>query len=146
VNASAAAAAAEVHSNIFFQLYSLSIKPLAMPVDAGTDPVIANVTIRGWTRPDSHRVQDGTDADADSDPDSDPKIFRVAWTSGYTRPLTIDFSDPQFSPLRWEKLTSVDFAVDYGPDGLDWEFCLDDLVVAVMMDEGRMGAHGQEIL
>lgn len=97
----------------FFNLHSISIKPLAMPIDPV--PVIANVTIRGWAADDAGK--DG------------PLVFRVEWTSGYTEPLLVDFSSKQYSDSKWEGLGLLDFAVDFGPDQLDWEFCLDDLTV-----------------
>ena len=98
----------------FFDLDSVSIKPLAMPIDSV--PVIANVTIRGWTA-------DG------KGPDS-PLVFGVEWTSGYSKPLFVDFGSKQFSVAKWKALRLLDLSVDFGPDRLDWEFCLDDLVVS----------------
>lgn len=104
-----------------------------MPVDP--IPIIAHVTIRGWPADNV-----GTD-----DPDSDPLLFHVAWTSGYTKPLLVDFSSGQFTKVRWERLRSLDLAVDFGPDGLDWEFCVDDLVVGFMpRRELLTGGNGEK--
>jgi hypothetical protein len=99
-----------------FNLHSISVKPIAMPIDP--DPVIANVTIQGW-----HAGNEGAD---------DPLVFRVQWTAGYTEPLLIDFDSKHFAESEWRALRWLDFAVDYGPDRLDWEFCLDDLRVGFM--------------
>lgn len=101
-----------------FNLYSLSIKPLAMPIDSVSDPVIANLTIRGWLASAPTRAAD------------QQLVFGVKWSSGYAEPLRVDFRSYQFSKLRWEGLDRLDFAVEYGPGRLDWEFCLDDLVVS----------------
>ncbi len=101
-----------------------------MPVDAV--PVIANVTIQGWRAPTgSGREGKG-----------DLLVFWVEWTSGYTEPLLVDFGSKRFTKDRWEGLELLDFAVDFGPDRLDWEFCLDDLTVGLRqcgenMCEGR---------
>jgi hypothetical protein len=97
----------------FFDLHSLSIKPIALPVDAV--PVIANVTITGWAANQPEMYS--------------PVVFRVEWTSGYTEPLLVDLDSKQFSEYKWEALEVLDLSVDYGPDQLDWEFCLDDLTV-----------------
>lgn len=105
----------------FFGLHSLSIKPIALPVDPL--PVIANVTIRGWT--------------ADGEGGDDPLVFRVGWTSGYSEPLTVHFGRKHFSVYRWEKIVLLDFSVEYGPDELDWEFCLDNLRVGFRRCQGR---------
>jgi hypothetical protein len=102
----------EVHA--FFDLHSISIKPLAMPVDPL--PATANVTIRGWT--------------ADVEGTEEPLIFRVEWASEYTKPLLVNFDSQQFSPHKWVALELLDFSVDFGAGRLDWEFCLDDLNVA----------------
>ena len=89
-----------------------------MPIDPV--PVIANVTIRGWSA-------SGDDAEVEAK--GDPLVFWVEWTSGYTEPLLVDFSGKQFTKDKWKGLELLDFAVDFGPDQLDWEFCLDDLTV-----------------
>jgi len=111
-----------------FSLHSISVKPIAMPIDS--DPVIANVTIRGWH--------------ADSESTDDPLVFRVQWTSGYTEPLLIDLDSKHFSEAEWQALRWLDFAVDFGPDRLDWEFCLDDLRVGFMQREQEAGEDGTE--
>jgi hypothetical protein len=102
----------EIHA--FFDLNSISIKPLTMPVDSV--PVTAKVMIRGWN--------------ADGEETDDPLVFRVEWTSGYSEPLVVDFGSKHFSENRWDALGLLDFPVDFGPDLLDWEFCLDDLRVS----------------
>lgn len=118
----------------FFDLDSISIKPLAMPVDAV--PVIANVTIRGWT--------------ADAEGPGSPLVFRVEWTSGYSKPLFVEFGSKQFSVEKWERIRLLDLLVDFGPDRLDWEFCLDDLSVSftkynqgLCQDDGEHGETEQ---
>ena len=105
----------------------MSIKPIAMPIDPV--PVIANVTIRGWSA-------SGDDAEVEAK--GDPLVFWVEWTSGYTEPLLVDFSGKQFTKEKWKGLELLDFAVDFGPDQLDWEFCLDDLTVGFTRCRGKM--------
>lgn len=96
-----------------------------MPIDPV--PVMANVTVRGWA------ADDGEGEGADG-----PLAFWVEWTSGYTEPLRVDFDSKQFSKEKWEGLAVLDFAVDFGPDQLDWEFCLDDLRVGFVLCEGSL--------
>ncbi len=109
-----------------FDLHSVSIKPIAMPIDPV--PVIANLTITGWAAD-----REGTDG---------LLVFRVEWPSGYTKPLRIDFNSKQFSKYKWKALGSLDFAVDFGPDRLDWEFCLDDLTVGFLKCNQSMCRDG----
>lgn len=100
-----------------------------MPLDPV--PIIANLTIRGWTAGGEEKHQ--------------PLVFRVEWTSGYTKPLAVDFNSGQFSESKWESLTSLDFAVDYGPDQLDWEFCFDDLAIGLIKcDPNPLRASGKQ--
>jgi hypothetical protein len=112
----------------FFNLHSISVKPIAMPTDS--DPIIANVTIRGWH--------------ADSESADDPLVFGVQWTSGYTAPLLIDLDSKHFSEYKWQALRWLDFAVDFGPDQLDWEFCLDDLLVGFAQRDQGTGEDSTE--
>jgi hypothetical protein len=99
-----------------------------MPIDSV--PVIANVTIRGWH--------------ADSEGKDDPLVFQVQWTSGYTEPLLVDLDSKRFSDSKWQALRWLDFAVDFGPDRLDWEFCLDDLRVGFTRRDQETGEGGTE--
>jgi hypothetical protein len=110
----------------FFGLQSISIKPLTLPIDP--DPVIANLTIRGWP--------------ADEEGTKRPLLFQVQWTPGYTEPLLIDFESRQFTPYRWKALGLLDIAVEFGPDRLDWEFCLDDLKIG-LAECGPDNLHGE---
>jgi hypothetical protein len=111
-----------------FSLHSISIKPLAMPIDPV--PVVANLTIRGWTA-----GGEGTD---------EPLVFRVGWTSGYAEPLAIDFTSKDFSKFEWKGLGLLDFFAEFGPDQLDWEFCLDDLGVEFSKSHEEEGLNSKQ--
>jgi hypothetical protein len=78
-------AAKDEEAYTFFALHSISIKPLAMPLDLV--PIIANLTIRGWA--------------ADSDGRDEPLVLRVEWSSGYTEPLLVNFDSKQFTKHKF---------------------------------------------
>ncbi|KAF7511798.1 hypothetical protein GJ744_003529 [Endocarpon pusillum] len=125
-----ATAATRKGFHAYFDLLSVYIKPIAMPVDPV--PVMANVTIRGWS------AASDDDDDAEGEAKGDPLVFWVEWTSGYTEPLLVEFSRKQGTKDKWRGLELLDFTVDFGPDQLDWEFCLDDLTVGFMRCGGEM--------
>lgn len=62
----------------------------------------------------------------------------------------------EFSKKKWDHMTKVEIVADFGYAALDWEFCVDDLVVQffeVGEDDGddgekdRVGmGRGQEVL
>ncbi|KAL9628234.1 MAG: hypothetical protein Q9164_007352 [Protoblastenia rupestris] len=87
-----------------FTLHSLKVKPMAAP-EPGT-----NLVIRGY--------RNGTEYDV---------AWNVWFPSGYHEPLEVRIQE--FSEMKWETLRKVEIFADFGYDRLDWEFCIDDLVV-----------------
>ncbi|KAL9132167.1 MAG: hypothetical protein Q9217_000101 [Psora testacea] len=86
-----------------FTLRSLMVKPMAAP-EPGT-----NLIIRGY--------RDG----------KDDLTWSVWFPSGYHLPFEVRIAE--FSGVKWEKLEKVEVVADFGYDRLDWEFCVDDIVV-----------------
>ena len=86
-----------------FTLHSLKIKPMAAP-EPGTDLII-----KGY--------RDG----------KRDLAWSVWFPSGYHRPLEVYIE--KFSRVKWEKLKKVEIFAEFGYGRLDWEFCVDDLVV-----------------
>ncbi|KAL9108224.1 MAG: hypothetical protein Q9227_006962 [Pyrenula ochraceoflavens] len=105
-------------SSSSFTLHELSIKPLTMPPPGATLHILGHKSTPSSSSPHSS-----------SSSSSDEYKFDVNWPSGYDLPLKVDFKD--FTGRRWEGVERVESWVEFGSQGLDWEFCVDDLVVEV---------------
>ena len=86
-----------------FTLKKMMIKPLAAP-EPGT-----NLSIKGY-REDKEALE-----------------WSVWFPDGFDRMFEVRIEE--FSEVRWAGLQKVEIWADFGYDKLDWEFCLDDLVV-----------------
>ncbi|KAL9100866.1 MAG: hypothetical protein Q9163_003810 [Psora crenata] len=98
-----------------FTLHALAVKPMAAP-EPGT-----NLSIRGYREGESDLA------------------WSVWFPSGYHDPLVVSIAE--FSGVRWEKLRKVEIAADFGYDGLDWEFCIDDVVLEFDRSEKSGAAY-----
>ncbi|KAL8991942.1 MAG: hypothetical protein Q9169_007512 [Polycauliona sp. 2 TL-2023] len=114
-----------------FALKQFWVKPMDFP--EGGD---VRVIVRGY------RSGDTTS--------SKPLIWHIDFPAGYHLPFLVKMDE--YSNDDWTGLGSVEIVADYGEQKLDWEVCLDDLVVefvdgVVKMDDGggRVG-DGQFVL
>lgn len=53
--------------------------------------------------------------------------WHVEFPSGYHLPFLVQMEE--YSGEKWDEITKVEIAADFGYDNLDWEFCIDDLQV-----------------
>ena len=86
-----------------FTLQKMTVKPMAAP-EPGT-----NFTVKGYR--EKNEVLE----------------WSVWFPSGFHEMFEVKIED--FSKKKWEGLRKVEISADFGYDGLDWEFCVDDLVV-----------------
>lgn len=77
--------------------------------------------------------------------------WHVDFPYGYHRPFLAKMG--AYSAQEWEGLSGVEVSASFGVQELDWEFCLDDLVVGFERLEGEgskgrrgMGRDGQVVL
>jgi hypothetical protein len=80
--------------------------------------------------------------------------WEVDFPSGYHDIFEVKIEE--FSKKKWDHIKKVEIVADFGYAALDWEFCVDDLVVQffeVRQDDGddgekdRVGmGRGQEVL
>jgi len=101
-----------------FTLHGFSIKPMDAP-EPGTQ-----VTVRGF-----RNAQEGTLAKGGG------VEWGVFFPHGYHEPFEVKIAE--FSGESWGGLHKVEILADFGYDGLDWEFCLDDIKVDFMKREGE---------
>lgn len=89
-----------------FRLHAMKVKPLSMPLG------YAKLVING-TRVD-HEVLG----------------WEVDFPAGFSEMLEVDIA--AFSNQTWDGLQSISIYADFYNDdvAMDWEFCLDDLVVS----------------
>ncbi len=104
----------------WFELVGMRVKPLAAPEsEVGT-----NLTIRGW------RVGK-IDAEGNGDGDGDGEVLEWSVVFPYGFWDMFEVRIEEFSRRRWDRLWKVEVSARYGDgeDMLDWEVCVDDLVV-----------------
>ena len=91
-----------------FELLGMTVKPLAAPESAiGTE-----LSVRGWRGRGS---------------DGEVLEWSVVFPYGFWDMFEVRIEE--FSGRRWDGLWKVEVSARYGVDGLDWEVCVDDLVV-----------------
>ena len=79
------------------------IKPMAAP-EPGT-----NLSIKGY--------REG----------KEPLEWSLWFPTGFDRMFEVKIEE--YSKMKWDGLRKVEIWADFGYDDLDWEFCVDDLVV-----------------
>ena len=100
----------------WFELVGMRVKPLAAPEsEVGT-----NLTVRGWRR---------GEIDAEGNGDGEVLEWSVVFPYGFWDMFEVRIEE--FSGRRWNRLWKVEVSARYGDgeDRLDWEVCVDDLVV-----------------
>lgn len=90
----------------YFSLRSFYVKPMDFPDDAGV-----RVRVRGYLHDKSEGTLD----------------WHVDFPAGYHLPFLVKMEE--YSRGRWEGLRWVEVSAGFGEEELDWEVCLDDLVV-----------------
>ncbi|KAI4265397.1 MAG: hypothetical protein L6R38_009454, partial [Xanthoria sp. 2 TBL-2021] len=63
----------------------------------------------------------------DADDDEGVVKWQVEFPAGYHLPFLAKMEE--YSDQDWTGLRSVEIVADYGEQKLDWEVCMDDLVV-----------------
>ena len=109
----------------WFTLHEFYVKPMDAPEEGEI-----TVFVRGY------RYDDG-------DGDGEEVLeWRVEFPRGFHRPFLVEME--KFSGRRWERVTKVVVEADFGVDALDWEVCVDDLVVQFfgVEVEGEDGGGG----
>ena len=87
-----------------FTFQKMMVKPLAAP-EPGT-----NLSIKGYREGKGESLEWG-----------------VWFPAGFHEMFEVRIEE--FSGVKWDGLRKVEVKADFGYDGLDWEFCVDDLVV-----------------
>ena len=103
----------------WFELVGMRVKTLAAPESGvGTE-----LRVRGWRRGEG---------------EGEVLEWSVVFPYGFWDVLEVRIEE--FSGRRWDRLWKVEVSARYGEDGLDWEVCVDDLVVGFEgLDEGEAG-------
>lgn len=126
-NASAMAAAG---LQAWFDLHGFTGKPLAAPEGEGE----TRLRVRGW-RAAADDYQNTSDDDTDAGEggawEDEPLEWFVDFPSEYHERLQVEM------PEAWRGLGRVEMWAQFGVDGLDWEFCVDDVVLGFTYLEGR---------
>ena len=127
----------------WFGLKSMNIKPLAAPEDvAGLETV---VIVRGYPAPSSSA--DSKQRRSEESEEKKEVTKQFDFPTGYHLPFTASFPEKQ-----WRKLSKIEIWAEFGEDQLDWEFCVDDIVVEFEeiegegngLDEKRSQSDGEE--
>lgn len=109
-----------------FELVGMRVKPMDRPEsDIGT-----NLTIRGWrVGKGGGGAVGGRDDNGDGDGDEGGEILEWSVSFPYGFWDMFEVRIEAFSGVRWDGLWKVEVGARYGVGGLDWEVCVDDLVV-----------------
>ena len=102
--ANASAMAEEEGLEPYFTLRSFYIKPMDAPTP-GT-----KVSVKGFSK-----ARD------------EPYTWQVDFPSGFHRTFLVKMEE--YSGLEWREVHRVEITADFGYDGLDWEFCVDDIAL-----------------
>ncbi|KAL8864071.1 MAG: hypothetical protein Q9198_010116, partial [Flavoplaca austrocitrina] len=113
------------------------VKPMDFP--EGGD---VRVHVFGYRSPDSPIERHGANGSVD-DKGHDEEVMKwhVDFPAGYHLPFLVKMDE--YSKQSWTGLRSVEIVADYGEQKLDWEVCLDDLVV-VFEGGGSDADEGKE--
>ena len=108
-----------------FELVGMRVKPMDAPEGGERE-----VRVRGWRRREGEGEKEG-------DEDGEILEWSVVFPYGFWDMLEVRIEE--FSGRRWDGLWKVEVSARYGEGGLDWEVCVDDLVVGF---EGVDGGEG----
>ena len=106
----------------------MSIKPLAAP-----DGSVTAIKVRGYLYQDSEaeRIDESRDMENGMEEEEDNIInYIIEFPTEYHLPFTATFPG-----TSWRKLNKVEIWAEFGEDLLDWEFCIDDLIVSFVQKE-----------
>lgn len=95
----------------YFHLLAFKIKPLASPVGEGE----TRVRVRGYYH---------NNCNAASLSKAEGLEWYADFPSGYYLPFAASMSED------WRHLSKVEIWAEFGEQALDWEFCMDDVVVS----------------
>ncbi|KAL8983748.1 MAG: hypothetical protein Q9205_002086, partial [Flavoplaca limonia] len=100
------------------------------------------VTVFGYHSPSSTIERRGANGEVDDEGHGEEVLeWHVHFPAGYHLPFLVKMDE--YSKQSWTGLRSVEIVADYGEQKLDWEVCLDDLVV--LFEDGGSGAdEGRE--
>lgn len=102
----------------FFTLMSFYIKPMDAPAPE------TRVSVNGYTK--ARR---------------EPYVWHVDFPSGFHLPFLVKMEE--YSGEEWKKIYKVGIVADFGYDGLDWEFCVDDIELQFFaLPEHESISHG----
>ena len=108
----------EAHYNgTSFDLLELTIKPMTAP--------LGDEQITIWVQGCSHRG--GPESRAGSTPE-ETLLWHVDFPVGYHHNFVATM------PETWSRLSRVEMWAQYGPDQLDWEFCVDGVKLLFRKD------------
>ena len=114
-----------------FELQQFWVKPMDFP--EGGDVTVTVFGYRSPHPPAKHRfVNDEVDDESHGE---ELLKWHVDFPAGYHLPFLLKMDE--YSNRSWKGLGSVEIVADYGEQKLDWEVCLDDLVV--VFEEGGSG-------
>ena len=101
----------------YFTLKSFYVKPMDAPAP-GT-----KISVRGHTK--AHKK---------------PYFWHVDFPSGFHLPFLVKMEE--YSGKEWKEVYKVEILADFGYDDLDYEFCMDDLVVQFFaLPENKSDSH-----
>lgn len=101
----------------YFTLKSFYVKPMDAPAP-GT-----KISVRGYTNVLK-----------------EPYSWHVDFPSGYDLPFLVKMQE--YSSQEWRELYKVEILADFGYDDLDYEFCIDDIVVQFFaLPENKSEGH-----
>ncbi|KAL8845061.1 MAG: hypothetical protein Q9176_000733 [Flavoplaca citrina] len=120
-----------------FELQQFWVKPMDFP--EGGD---VRVHVFGYRSPSSPIERRGANDEVDDEGHGEEVLkWHVDFPAGYHLPFLVKMDE--YSKQSWTGLRSVEIVADYGEQKLDWEVCLDDLVV--LFEDGGSGAdEGRE--
>lgn len=131
---------------VSFELVGFNIKPIAVPPGADV-----RVVVRGYPYPTSTNTNNNKNNDkahphqatAAAAKKEEILQWTVTFPEGFDEMFEVRIRE--FSGEVWTGLRGVEVRALYGVQELDWEFCLDDLVVVFEgVGAGAVGGVGRE--
>ncbi|KAL8917874.1 MAG: hypothetical protein Q9208_007697 [Pyrenodesmia sp. 3 TL-2023] len=103
----------------WFALKGFWVKPLDFPSEGGAE---VRIFVRGFKSSRYNHEKE------DKEEDKGVLNWHVDFPSGYHEPFFADMEKYSRGQV-WEGLRKVEVEAQFGVQGLDWEFCLDGLVI-----------------